>query len=658
MSRAVLVASLSWCSVSQVHSFSPGHARRAPSQRFGSMSEQVDVDLGAAIAAGGGAASVVAGETPFRWVPVETDFCLIPQDSSVSGASITKTLNRFTNRMAREALVRRPALGGLGEVVESPGLVEEIPGLRAELAQQGKATEGIAALEKGQFSAGTRSGGGGGVSQAALEDALRYFDCVAATASGSWAQDACGDAVIPPLPESASFITAYERFESVLAEFGYRGGDQPMEDRNFCLSMLDQLEDRGVSATRPVVVGGGGAEATSATSATSATRQLNALANQLQRTLLYGETPDVDALALGLENGRGEFEERFGGGGQENNGGGEALAFYDALILLMRDGLRCQYSDSRLKDSYLDGFQRLLDSLVESLGETALGRGTRKDLVMLSEFALWEREVRLNITGGIWEEHPDDMVGGWVLVESDTASLLSSASTNTFNYASGGGTSRARPFSPLKPSKPAIVERRTFSGQGKYRYDAAVWGEGGRRRKGPASALQSMATKALSKITSQAQATPAVLLEPGGRVKLSNTKECEGVAWRLDPGPTHLDTCYIVIRAPKGSFAPVKAKLSTPGGQLKGSGSESGANGAAQAEMETLTFMGYIDRGQRIESRFSGRAVRMSGLVATSPSDLSGARQPTGEASSRFVMEKAKSPRKPFFDEWEWQTPT
>ena len=70
--------------------------------------------------------------------------------------------------------------------------------------------------------------------------------------------------------------------------------------------------------------------------------------------------------------------------------------------------------------------------------------------------------------------------------------------------------------------------------------------------------------------------------------------------------------------------------------------------------------MGYIDRGQRIESRFSRRPVRMSGVVLTSDATLGvpggggGGGGPESAAVAaavparstpigRFVMEKSKN---------------
>merc|ERR1712227_652205 len=57
-----------------------------------------------------------------------------------------------------------------------------------------------------------------------------------------------------------------------------------------------------------------------------------------------------------------------------------------------------------------------------------------------------------------------------------------------------------------------------------------------------------------------------------------------GGTWRLEPGPTHLDTIFFSI-IPAGRPSSV------------------------------LQYQGYIDRGQRIECRFSKRPIRMMGRV-------------------------------------------
>ena len=80
-----------------------------------------------------------------------------------------------------------------------------------------------------------------------------------------------------------------------------------------------------------------------------------------------------------------------------------------------------------------------------------------------------------------------------------------------------------------------------------------------------------------------------------------NNNPNTGVSWSFKPGPAHLDTCEFTVES-----------SSKPGLLLR--------------------YVGFIDRGQRIESRFSRLPIRMTGRVL---SVLRG--QPQG--SSRFVME-------------------
>ena len=71
--------------------------------------------------------------------------------------------------------------------------------------------------------------------------------------------------------------------------------------------------------------------------------------------------------------------------------------------------------------------------------------------------------------------------------------------------------------------------------------------------------------------------------------------------WSFEPGPTHLDTIRFEIR------------LGTP-------------------DRRVLAYTGYVDRGQRIETRFSRRAIKMKGRMTL---------KVRGEprASSKFSME-------------------
>jgi hypothetical protein len=365
------------------------------------VSDQLD-----AIVSGGGAASVVPGEQPFRWQQVETDFCLTPQDSSVSGSSITKTLNRISNQAIREILVVPDDVAPL---------VERLPGLREDLVSTYK----IAALAPVER---PRDG-----DESKFRDALLYFDCVAAVVTDRFGCLPSIWASVSQMSEGSSYRNSWRTFVGVLREFGYdvRQPTTELRDKAFCLSMLDQLQLKRFAAAAEEAAEAGGEASASASSSASAsasapggaadesapggeeaataassssssssssaagaavavvaspTVELNALANTLERTLLYGTAEDIDRLAASLAAGRGAFLETWSPGD-----GGESVKYYDALANLVTQGLRVRYD--QLSPAYAEGFQRLLDNLVEVLGTTSLGRGSRKDLVVLRDFA-------------------------------------------------------------------------------------------------------------------------------------------------------------------------------------------------------------------------------------------------------------------------------
>jgi len=79
----------------------------------------------------------------------------------------------------------------------------------------------------------------------------------------------------------------------------------------------------------------------------------------------------------------------------------------------------------------------------------------------------------------------------------------------------------------------------------------------------------------------------SVTFEAGGDVKIKNDGRAngrvEGLRWRLDAGPTHMDTATFQVRGSDG-----------------------------------LVFMykGFLDRGARLESRISGRSISIKGTVS------------------------------------------
>lgn len=75
--------------------------------------------------------------------------------------------------------------------------------------------------------------------------------------------------------------------------------------------------------------------------------------------------------------------------------------------------------------------------------------------------------------------------------------------------------------------------------------------------------------------------TSTVVFKPEGEVVVS--PPLKGLKWRLDPGPTHLDTCTFQVLSEDGAI---------------------------------LQYRGFLDRGARLESRFSKRSIKIRGAVA------------------------------------------
>jgi len=72
-----------------------------------------------------------------------------------------------------------------------------------------------------------------------------------------------------------------------------------------------------------------------------------------------------------------------------------------------------------------------------------------------------------------------------------------------------------------------------------------------------------------------------VVLKPQGEVVVK--PPLQGLRWRLDPGPTHLDTCTFQVLSDDGAI---------------------------------LQYRGFVDRGARLEARFSNRSIKIRGGVS------------------------------------------
>ena len=246
------------------------------------------------------------------------------------------------------------------------------------------------------------------------------------------------------------------------------------------------------------------------------TRQLNALANIVERALQYGGDQELLVLSETLFSNRDEFVQRwYSGTGvpseEMKDETRPGVQFLNALVLLLREAYDNGVVTSldpatTLIPSFSNAYERLMATLVETgsgyvrpevsanMKSMPKPRTAQEEL---GRFAVWEANFRS--TGGETASYPEDLAGSWEVED-------------------------------------------------------LVGGE----RIGVST----------------------VILEPQGEVNVA--PPLQGLRWRLDPGPTHLDTCTFQVLSDEGTV---------------------------------LQYRGFIDRGARVESRFSGRSTKIRGSV-------------------------------------------
>lgn len=269
----------------------------------------------------------------------------------------------------------------------------------------------------------------------------------------------------------------------------------------------------------------------------SMTRQLNALANIVQRTLLFGGDDEILVLAETLEADIPAFQKRW----KNNTSQQVGYEYLSNLILLLRN---C-YTKGIVSNldpplpisstSYSNSYERLMANLVEG------GSGYIKPKPNLSNeyfyntmipknaqdefgrFALWEVSLRRNQEKNkpkgikLTPAYPEDLVGNWTVKDEIGGKIIG---ISTIGFLPDGEIQIYNNNNPNSSSSSSTTATTT-----------------------------------------------------------TNT----GLRWRLDAGPTHLDTVtFQVVSSNDGAI---------------------------------LQYKGFIDRGARLESRYSKRSITIRGAV-------------------------------------------
>mmetsp|Transcript_3981 Transcript_3981/g.8803 ORF Transcript_3981/g.8803 Transcript_3981/m.8803 type:complete len:1045 (+) Transcript_3981:92-3226(+) len=266
------------------------------------------------------------------------------------------------------------------------------------------------------------------------------------------------------------------------------------------------------------------------------TRQLNVLSNIVQRTLIFGGDQELLVLAETLDADKPAFVQRWykedDAGNNSNNNDNIAtetrpgVQYLNSLIQLLRD---C-YTKGVLRDvtpalpltpGYQNAYGRLTASLIE-LGS------------------------------------------GYVRPSPSSGSPLSLAMTTT--------AATAKYLTSTAPPKSAREELGRFA-----KWESAVR----KNRENPYPDDLVGTWDVQDVVGTQTIGTSEVVFKPQGELMVK--PPMQGLRWRLDPGPTHLDTCTFQVLSDDGAI---------------------------------LQYKGFVDRGSRLEARVSKRSVTMRGGVS------------------------------------------
>ena len=269
------------------------------------------------------------------------------------------------------------------------------------------------------------------------------------------------------------------------------------------------------------------------------TRQLNVLSNIVQRTLIFGGDQELLVLAETLDADKPAFIQRW-----YNNDQGDidvtsetrpGVQYLNALIRLLRD---C-YAKGVLKDinpvvplttAYQNAYQRLMASLVE------LGSG---------------------------------------YVRPSSSNKLPLAMTSTAAAAKYLTSS-----SPPKSARDELDRFAKWESTVRKNYD-------NNENPYPDDLVGTWDVQDV--VGGSVIGSTKVDLRPQGEVVVK--PPMQGLRWRLDPGPTHLDTCTFQVLSDDGAI---------------------------------LQYKGFVDRGSRLEARVSKRSVTMRGGVTFLMRDADG----------------------------------
>mmetsp|Transcript_24227 Transcript_24227/g.35895 ORF Transcript_24227/g.35895 Transcript_24227/m.35895 type:complete len:654 (-) Transcript_24227:84-2045(-) len=387
-----------------------------------------------------------------------------------------------------------------------------------------------------------------------------YLECVLSLATSGIESNRVQEVLQDGVPYQESYrrlILVLERVGIQLLEDdngGRRKIAPQLVDGDICLSMLDKLSSKSASASSSndnknnsnSKTTGGILLSTDDDDSITVTRQLNILSNIVQRTLLFGGDDELLVVADTLEEDQTIFQSRY-------PSQGDAWAYYQVLIQLLRTAHKegsislNNNSDNNMARSLCNAYANAYDRLTAACVE--LG-------------------------------------SGYFFSASSTADVSSSSSGESTNVDSSVNLAQVFSTESLPIPKSPVEELGRFATwESKVR--GALSSDDTNQEKLPTDLVGTWQIQedVGGQVLFPNQPSIRIQFKADGSVVFlnndNNDTTIQGLTWRLDPGPTHLDTCRFQVLAGES----------------------------------LLLYRGFLDRGARLEARFSKRPLSIKGKV-------------------------------------------
>jgi hypothetical protein len=378
---------------------------------------------------------------------------------------------------------------------------------------------------------------------------------------------------------------SYKRLLTVLRDagcIGFASSDMPPRcvDIDICLSTMDRTFMKNKR---------------------SRTRELNKIANIVSRAIIYGGIAEKNLLAKSIENNLESFASEWLGG----NINAQEIAFLRALVVMLKEGaLKAAQLVGYLPTASEEASEGPEEPMSQPLADTF---DSQKESSVRSTSTISRTMERMREVGD------SSSIGGVISTayspsECPPLRLFDSYQIAFQRVIEACLIEINKRTEYIPQNEEVLLNFVNWERTVRRGLTDKMWKQNPSELVGTWKLLDVAGQGSLSKIMTSAAAgidqsatEVPVELKPEGGMEI-DLPDFEGTSWSFTPGPAHLDTLEFVLQSKsesKGFFgwAAREADRSVPD--------------------LTLQYVGFIDRGQRIESRLSGNPVRMTGRVVS-----------------------------------------